>query len=483
MNQDNPSSLLSRRQFLIASIVATASAVLAACSRVLQFPANPTNTATLSATPLPTESPTASATATATPTATTTATPTATPTVAPTATSTATPTALPLPQGIPDKVVPYGLGVNIHYLGTDMDSQVRMIAGGGFRFVRLDLLWHMVETRKGRYDFSYFVSVMNALTANRIRALMILNYNNPFYNVSRLPDHKVAVNTEENRQAFAGFAAAAAARFKGRGVIWEIWNEPDLKQFWDPNPNPDEYTALVKATVNEMRQIDPDAIIIAPSTLSSSLNFIERCLQLGLSELVDALSVHPYRGSEKPEVATSDYRDLRSLIARYASQSKKNMPIIMSEHGYSSSEVSDQGQAEYLVRQFLINLISDVPLSIWYRWGDDAPNKDYYGITTGGGQPKPAYLAMQTLTRELEGFRFTERLSLPSGIDYAALFMNGTAKKLVIWTTGNAHTVSFPFAASSTTVASMSGERRIIAASDGKATITIGTAPQYLALN
>ena len=37
----------------------------------------------------------------------------------------------------------------------------------------------------------------------------------------------------EGRKAFARWAAAAARHFQGRGILWEVYNEPNTK-FWKP---------------------------------------------------------------------------------------------------------------------------------------------------------------------------------------------------------------------------------------------------------
>ena len=64
---------------------------------------------------------------------------------------------------------------------------------------------------------------MDALGRRGIRPVFILDYGNPLY------DNGLAPQTDEARQAFARFAAAGAARFKGRGVVW-VLSRPDLAE-------------------------------------------------------------------------------------------------------------------------------------------------------------------------------------------------------------------------------------------------------------
>jgi len=384
-----------------------------------------------------------------------------------------------------------GLGVNVHLnVGSDTYAEIERLADLGFRFVRLDLLWNSIEHQKGHYDFSSYERLVGALAAHDIRSLCILAYNNPLYdNTPSPPSTVVGPHTDEARQAFGRFAAASAAKFKGRGVVWEIWNEPDLPRFWQPKPNPDDYMALAKVAIPAMRQADPNATIVAPALTGlepkyqEAWNFLERCFALGLLERVDALSVHPYRLGP-PESAPSDFQRLRSLIACYVPHGKANMPIISSEWGYSLTWVSQEQQAAYFVRLFLINLLNNLPLSIWYDWRDDGFDpkqmEQNFGIVTWNGHPKTAYFATQTLTRELTGFRLTKRVPLASGADYALLFANGAASKQVLWTTDTSHSVTLPIQGSSVTITSMIGEKRTLPTTDGKLLLQLIDSPQYL---
>ncbi len=398
-----------------------------------------------------------------------------------------------LPQGLPNTIVPMGLGVNVHFdPASYTNAELAQLVAAGFSFVRLDILWNLVEQKKGQYDFSNYERLVSALVARGIRVLCILAYNNPLYDsTSSPPSTEVGPHADEVREAFGRFAAAAAETFKGRGVVWEIWNEPDYDRFWQPKPNPDDYSALAKTAITAIRRADPHATIVAPALIGlepqyqTAWDFLERCFALGLLEFVDAISVHPYRLGV-PESASTDYRRLRMLIAQYAPRGKESIPVVSSEWGYSLTWVSEEQQAAYFVRLFLINLMNDLSLSIWYDWHDDGPNaKDIeqnFGIIAWNGQPRMAYSAAQTLTRELGSSRFAGRVSLTSDSDYALTFIKDTARKQVLWTTENPHTVTMPVEGGSVAVTNMTGEKRTLSTINGKVTLEILSSPQYLTL-
>ena len=168
-----------------------------------------------------------------------------------------------------------GLGVNIHF--TDArPGEMETLAEGGFRWIRMDLAWGRTEREKGRYDFSAYDRLMTALRPRGIRALFILDYSNSLY------EKEQSVTTEEGRQAYASWAAAAATHFRGQGVLWEIWNEPNISHFWKPEPNVEDYSAMALAAARAIREAAPDEAIIGPATSTIDLEFLEGCFKAGL---------------------------------------------------------------------------------------------------------------------------------------------------------------------------------------------------------
>ena len=355
---------------------------------------------------------------------------------------------------LPELVLPQGVGVNIHFTrGHERDLD--LIAAAGFKFIRMDFGWGGTERKKGEYNWAAYDELTANLEKRGLRALYILDYSNPLYEetvVSKNPitgkEHKDTASPQhpESVTAFARWAGAAAKHFAGRRIIWEIWNEPNIS-FWKPKPDVQQYTALALATAKAVRAADPNATIIGPATSEVPMKFLEEFFAAGALAHLDAVSVHPYRSYKKgSETAAEDYAKLRALIEKHApTPAKKNLPIISGEWGYSTftnKGVSLETQAAFLARQQLANLYAGVPISIWYDWkndGTDLGEREHnFGTVTHDLQPKPAYLAVQTLTRELSGYRIEERLATGTN-DFVLLLSRGAERKLAAWTTGESH--------------------------------------------
>ena len=205
---------------------------------------------------------------------------------------------------LPPPVVPECLGVNIHFTDPQR-GEMEMLAAAGFKWVRMDFSWAGTERKAGEYDFSAYDRLVAALEKHKLRAVFILDYGNPLY---AAPGDKQPftsrAGTAEFRDAFAKWAVAAVSHFKGRGTLWEMWNEPNHEGFWKPKPNAAEYAALAKATGAALRKAgllgEKGEAFIGPATSTIDLPFLEECFKAGLLSDWDAVSVHPYR-QQAPE--------------------------------------------------------------------------------------------------------------------------------------------------------------------------------------
>ena len=382
---------------------------------------------------------------------------------------------------LPKLVIPEGLGVNIHFTGEPKDLD--LIAEGGFRFIRMDFAWGGIEREKGVYNFKSYDELTEGCAKRGIRILYILDYSNKLYESDQ------SVRTPEGRKAFAEYAATAAKRYAGKGILWEVWNEPNLKQFWTPQPSIDDYCALVEAIAAPVKEADPSGTFIAPATSGIPMEWLEGCFKNGLLKWIDALSVHPYR-PHPPETVMGDYAKLRELIKRYAPEGKE-IPIISGEWGYSiinwdKNRLSEEQQARYLVRMYLTNLLEGVSVNIWYDWKDDGtdPNEreHHFGTVTHDLKPKMAYLAAKTLAHNLEGYSIDSRIDLGENKDMVLKLKNSQKEAIAFWTMDEDHEIKLPIQSGKGILLNMTGDKQEISWGNDGLKITLSQNPQYLIL-
>lgn len=267
------------------------------------------------------------------------------------------------------------LGVNVRL---EEMADIPQVAEAGFQAVRTDLFWNIVEPEPGRYDFSRFDPFLEALHQHGLRPVLILDYGNPHYDGGQSP------RTPEGRAAFARFAAAAARRYAGRGVIWEIWNEPNLTGFWTPKADAAAYVALVAQTAPAVRAADPSGTV-AGLSLGGCVwdrDFVREAFAAGLLAHVDAVSLHLYPASG-PEGALEYIEEVRAQM-RAAGHER---PILCTEMGASTHD--ENRQWDYLSRMTDGNVRAGLPLTIWYSFRDD--EEGHFGMVNRQGHRKLAF--------------------------------------------------------------------------------------------
>jgi hypothetical protein len=327
------------------------------------------------------------------------------------------------------------IGVNIHRFRGD--SPLDLARAAGFRFARTDLLWQRVE-RGGAYRFAAYDALLKALEARGMGALLILDYGHP--------DHGGKVpRTAEDIAAFGRFAEAAARHFKGREVQYEIWNEPDIAQFWPPGPNAQEYAALLREAVPAIHRADPAAKVVSGGVSRIDLKFLRKAIDPGLAAGLSAIAVHPYPKGD-PETIGPELEKLR----QWARQSfGERLEIWDTEWGYSSTNSTgnapgnghgEQGrrrQALLAVREMLTVWSVGFPLGVWYDLQDDGADagnpEQNYGLLDANGAAKPAMQAVRAVMTAVRGRRYSGTIQrAPSGLH--AMRFDGPADVLfIVW--------------------------------------------------
>ena len=396
---------------------------------------------------------------------------------------------------------PQRFGVNVHFNWAAFQgiaAEARML-GGAFGTSRMDLSWSHVELSKGVFDFvttGYDGYVAHLLAANPpVRPYFILSYGNVLYDNACAPadkhDGTCAPVTDTGRQAFANFTVAAMQQWRGRGIIFEIWNEPNGGT-WLPHSTPPgaDFAKLITA-VGKARNAAGlhGELLVGPATAGFDLVFIETIAQAGCLAYLDGVSVHPYRPGA-PESVLVDYKKLQALIDRYTlppggdggnSFHQHRPRLISGEWGWPSCTfpngtaikcsggggagqvLTEQLQAARLVRQRYINDLAGVAVSIWYDWVDDGPSsiqgEDNFGtirnhqagVIGGAGTPKPGYLAALASTALLGNCSLVSRLNCSTPGNFALQYhcFGDTTSVYVAWdpteaSSGEASTIVLP---------------------------------------
>lgn len=287
----------------------------------------------------------------------------------------------------------------------------------GVKWARLQTGWARCEKSPGVYDFSWLDRQVDQLLARGIQPWFNLGYGNKLYIKEAFTEFAVGwipLYNDEARAAWVKFVDKLAEHFKDRVTHWELWNEPNIPNFWQPTkPNGADYVKFVEITAPLIRKRVKNSYLIGCGLAGIPLQYLEDCLDAGLAKHVDAISYHPYRPTPEINYASS-IAALRALVNRY----KPGMALWQGENGAPSApngtgalsqlDWTEPAQAKWLTRRLVLDLAAGIEVTSYFLIVDivnyvalKATGKtNFKGVLRGTDYtPKPSFNALQHVCR------------------------------------------------------------------------------------
>lgn len=322
------------------------------------------------------------------------------------------------------------VGMSDKELGAALDEAV----GVGARWVRADLSWGDIQPdAPDEFRWNRFDRVVTAAKKRDLTLLPILGYTPPWARQTGCTSDKCR---PADPKAFAAFAAAAAIRYAPSGIhTWEIWNEPNLRDFWKPQPDAAAYTTLLRATSQALRRQDPSAYVVLGGLASthsqggsiSQTDFLAAVSVRGGNRLVDAVGYHPYTypylASDKTQWGTA-WERINGLESVLAAHGTPGMPVWITEYGAptngpgaasdgrrksigATTHVTERRQseiAEDAVRTAAVT--PHVEALFWYSdrdaGTDTSSRENFFGLRRADGSAKPALSTLRKAIAALD---------------------------------------------------------------------------------
>ena len=376
---------------------------------------------------------------------------------------------------------PFGVGV--HFIESGNSSLVPLITTMGAGMIRDDATWSAIERSPGSYNFRNFDSSLQVLQQNSVDPLLVLDYNNSFYDEGQTPYDAAGFT------AFANYAKALVTHYGQQVKAVEVYNE--YNGIFSTGPcarQPACYARLLAYTYRAVKSVRPDVTVVGGAALYADMNWFNRLFASDGLAYMDAVSDHPYTALDivSPELQGLDREmtSLQNLIKHY--NQGKTKPIWITEIGWPTSllHVSEHSQADYLVRSVVLSQAAGVQKFFWYDFLNDGSNaskmEQNFGLlrrpdAAGRYTPKPAYVAYAALIRELTGHSFIRRAAVMPGI-FDMLF---TDNLRVLWSTPLRQSVTLS-TSSPVTVISMTGRTQTLVPDGGRIILNISADPVYI---
>jgi polysaccharide biosynthesis protein PslG len=315
----------------------------------------------------------------------------------------------------------------------ELAKRLDFMAELGVGWVRADLAWSSIEQKEGEYYWTNFDRVVRLAGERGIRVLPIITYTPRWARSSECLDSKKC--HPRDPAEYAHFAGLAVERYAPRGVrTWEVWNEPNLRIFWNPGADASGYTELLRAAYTAIHAVDPGATVIsgglAPTATGGGniapREYLEQMYAEGAQGYFDALGFHPYSFPLSPTHysktnAWSQMNEtewsIRSIMQENGDGGKK---IWLTEYGAPTGgpgSIADSNNhslwdiPDHVTEAYQATILREAvtesrtytwagPL-FWYSYKDlgfDTYTKEnFFGIVRADGSIKPAFTALESL--------------------------------------------------------------------------------------
>jgi|GEM_PF-1728483 hypothetical protein len=326
----------------------------------------------------------------------------------------------------------------------DQARDLDAIAASGAKWINIDIDWNSIQydgPTVWRWNLATDRVVLNA----RARGLNIIGtaaYSPPWARTADCPPgelHCLAANPDD----YGRFVGAAAARYgsqspidrlRGSVTTWQIWNEPNHREFSMPRPDPNRYTAMLQSAYVAAKASDPTATVItggtapapdaADGTDYSPETWLRGLYARGARGYFDAVGHHPYMFPVNPLEAHpwnafTQTQFLYDVMVANGDANKKVWGTEMGAPTGTDPEALTEAQQVQWVHDYYLGWNTTFrsftgPL-VWFQLRDSGSNiADRWqnlGLERTDNSPKPGYVAYQevmaggvgTPTRDLTG--------------------------------------------------------------------------------
>ncbi|HEY0946398.1 MAG TPA: glycosyl hydrolase [Opitutaceae bacterium] len=373
-------------------------------------------------------------------------------------------------------------GVQTHFSQYNNPDVMPLLALAGIRHIRDEQYWQSIETSPGTYTFpAKFTNYMAAADALGLSPFITLDWSNPFYDYDN--GAFTAPYTDSGRQGYANYAVSLLNQYGSQLKSVEVWNEYNAGTFIKGPATTNKsyyYSLMLRDTYEAVKAVRPDVQVVAGATVPVAHGFLRAVFMQGAMPYLDAISVHPYRGT--PSGVEIDIAELRELIKTYNNGVEK--PIWASEFSMSVNSPAEQYDAPGYLAQIVTLLLSQKVERVYYYLALDDATFPYRGLlssaTSAQGKytPHPTYVAYANLIRQLSGTTFHSRHAGTSPSTYAFRFQQAGTPVHVLWAV-RPITVDLQ-TSSPLTVTDMMGGARTLTPVDGIVTLTLTEDVQYV---
>jgi Glycosyl hydrolases family 39 len=295
----------------------------------------------------------------------------------------------------------------------------------GVKYLRCAFSWNGIEPEPDKFEWKFWDTLVSLAEQNRIGLIPYVAYT-PQWAARHAKDFWK--QPPRDPQLYADFMFQLVARYRGRVSSWEIWNEPDNKDYWLGTA--EEFADLTRRAARRIREADPHAVLVLGGMANGPSEFFGTLIKrFYLDRTVDVIAMHAYPESWLNAPAETIFQQWVPQMRQLMAQDRSGDDLWVNEMGYPdyryrANQASVYGtnvyyryehtrrhQAVMLFKMEVMALATrQISLTGWYRI-DDFPLSEkrlgpdlvnyHLGVEDWRGRAKPALSALAFFNRLL----------------------------------------------------------------------------------
>lgn len=345
-------------------------------------------------------------------------------------------------QPLPGVIPPTFFGMHIHRAATTTPWPV--VPFGVWRLWDAQVAWFNLEPRREEWHFETLDRYVALAEEHGVEILLPLGFS-PAWASARpdevSPFYPLGASAEPQRlEDWQQYVSTVATRYKGRIRYYEVWNEPNLRQYWTGSTK--QLISLTQTAYWTLKAIDPSVTMVGPSVTSheTGLAWLSDYLAKGGGASLDVIAHHFYVFPGPPEALVPFMDSVRQILMKYGVRDK---PLWNTEITWAlpATFATPADAAAYLARTYLLNWGAGAERCYWYAW-DNHAWATLWLTEMDGKTPTPAGIAYGEVQTWMVGAEMRS-CTVDRANTYVCQLVRGeNASEWVLW--NPSQTLSYP---------------------------------------
>ncbi len=362
----------------------------------------------------------------------------------------------------PDPIPQTYFGLHIHRAATT--TPWPSVPFGSWRLWDAAVNWLKLEPGKGVWQFATLDRCVELAGKHQVGVVLTLG-RTPRWASSR-PGEAAGSRRNpalggaappKNLSDWQNYVRTLVTRYKGRVEAYEIWNEPNLTNYYSGSP--EQMIILAREAYLIIKEVDPAALVVAPSAVGpGGAAWLERYFQLGGANYADIIGYHFYMGAAEPESILERIREVQRVMAK----NNITKPLWDTENGccfpVHKSFTSEREKSAYVARLYILDWAAGVRRLYWYSWDNQELSIAF--TESDDARTRPPALAFALIQRWLVGARLRSCAQDDQGTWVCELSRDSDYREWIAWNPARSAQLGIPAEWKVRNLQQLNGEER-----------------------